>query len=326
MNKLVAYNKLNKSFKRKYVFTFGSEGGFYSEFNNMVFAMIYCLKYQYRFVLYTGNSKFNIDKGWTDFFEPFCDEITQSWFHKKFNKRETAPKIKAKYYPVWQLYHLLFKNSSFTYQLFHKFYNADFERERFDFPELGIKGNLREVSREFVKMIYRFNEETYAQIISVVNGINLPAKYISLNIRRGDKDTEFGFVPVSAYIDKARALVDLKDVFILTDDYTVIEDLKGAHTDLKFYTLVQNTERGYVHSDFMKENSQKRKADLIKLFASLEIMAKSSLVVGTYTTNPGLFLGMYMPGDKFISVQKVSWYQFEKDDVKDFIVKPTSQV
>ncbi|HWZ35768.1 MAG TPA: hypothetical protein VNW51_06380 [Mucilaginibacter sp.] len=326
MDRLSAYNKLNNSFQKEYIFTFGSEGGFYSEFNNMIFGMIYCLKYRYRFILHTGNSKFNIDKGWNDFFEPFCDEITQSWFHKKFNKRETAPKVKTKYYPLWYAYRLFNKHTALTYELFHKFYNSDFECEQFDFPELGLTGNLREVSREMVKMIYRFNDETQTQIKNVISSALLPLKYTSLNIRRGDKDTEFNFVPASAYVDKAREHLDLKNIFILTDDYSVIENLEKDYPDLHFYTLVKKLERGYVHADFMKESKQKRMEDLIKLFASLEIMAASQLAVGTYTTNPGLFLGMYMPQDKFISVQKTSWYQFEKDDVKAFIVKPSSQV
>jgi hypothetical protein len=325
MDRLTGYGKLNNSFKKTYIFTFGSEGGFYSEFNNMIFAMIYCLKYQYRFILYTGNSKFNINKGWTDFFEPFCEEITSSWFHKKFNKRETEPKIKFKYRPIWSAYRLFNGNTALTYELFPKFYSRDFEQEQFDFAELELKGNLRDVSREFVKMIYRFNSDTQTNVKRIISNIKLPASYASLNIRRGDKDTEFTFVPVTAYVDKAREQTDLKDFFILTDDYTVIEYLQKDYPDLNFYTLVKKEERGYVHADFMKESSQKRQLDLIKLFASLEVMAGSAVAVGTYTTNPGLFLGMYMPEDKFISVQKISWYQFEKDDVRTFIVKPSSQ-
>ncbi|MCC8424339.1 hypothetical protein [Mucilaginibacter sp. UR6-11] len=325
MDRLAVYRKLNDSFNKTYIFTFGSEGGFYSEFNNMIFGMIYCLKYQYRFVLYTGNSKFNINKGWTDFFEPFCEEITSSSFHKKFNRREIAPKIKPKNRLVWWAYRLFNGNTALTYELFSRFYNGDFEKEQFDFPELGLKGNLRDISREFVKMVYQFNFETKTNIQPIMGSVNLPVGYISLNIRRGDKDTEFNFVPVSVYVDKAREQSGLKDIFILTDDYTVIENLQRDYPYLNFYTLVKKEERGYVHADFMKESPQKRQTDLVKLFASIQLMASSTLAVGTYTTNPGLFLGMYMPEDKFISVQKKSWYQFEKEDVRTFIVKPSSQ-
>jgi hypothetical protein len=320
MDSLAAYRKINSSFQKKYIFNFGSEGGFYSEFNNMIFGMIYCLKYEYQFILYSGSSKFKIDKGWEDFFLPFCDSVDSS-FHEKFNKRIHAPKVKLKHYPKWYLFKLLNKGTYLTYDLFSLFFNPVFEKEQFDFPELGLKGNLRDVSREFVKMIYRFNNGTTAKIAQLVAPLNLPAKYISINIRRGDKDTEFGFMPISDYIDIAARHSNLKDIFILTDDYTVIADLQSAYPDIHFYTLVNTNERGYVHDDFIKQGKAKKAEDMIKLFASLEVMRQSELAIGAYTTNPGIFLGMTMPEDKFISVQRSSWYQFDRDDVKNYMVK-----
>ncbi len=321
MNRLAAYNQLNNSFQKKYIFNFGSEGGFYSEFNNMVFAIVYCLKYRYRFIMYSDNSKFKINKGWDDFFEPFCDEIGPSYFHKKFNKRIHAPSLVFKHYPRWYAWKLLNKETLLTYELFGKFFNGDFEKEQFDFPELGIKGNLREVSREIVNMIYRFNPETQQDINKLIDQLELPAQYISINVRRGDKDTEFSIKPLSDYMDKAKELSGIKDIFVLSDDYAVLEELQKDYPENKYYTLVNPDDRGYIHGDFIKTGIEKKKADLIKLFASVEIMAASDLAIGTLITNPGLFLGMYMPEEKFISVQKQAWYQFERDDVESERVK-----
>jgi hypothetical protein len=321
MDKLAAYNKLNNSFQKKYIFNFGSEGGFYSEFNNMVFAMVYCLKYKYRFILYSDNSKFKIKKGWDDFFEPFCEEIGSSYFHKKFNKRIDAPRLTLKHYPAWYAWKWRNKDTYLTYELFGSFFNGDFEKEQFDFPELGIKGNLREVSRQVVDMIYRFNSGTQTEIKKMISQLNLPEKYISLNVRRGDKDTEFSILPLSTYMDKVKQLADLKDIFVLSDDYTVLEELQKEYPENRYYTLVNPSDRGYIHGDFIKTGIEKKKADLIKLFASVEAMAASDLAIGTLITNPGLFLGMYMPEDKFVSVQKQAWYQFERDDVEKDRVK-----
>ncbi len=55
----------------------------------------------------------------------------------------------------------------------------------------------------------------------------------------------------------------------------------------------------------------------IKLFSSIEIIRKSELFIGTYTTNVGLFLGMIMPYHKVISVQKKEWFRFSADDIKE---------
>lgn len=324
MDKLAAYKTLNSSFGKKYIFNFGSEAGFYSELNNMVFGIIYCLKYKYQFILYSNNSKFKINKGWGDFFEPFCDTVNSS-FHKRFNKRVIAPKIKLKRYPIWYAFKLFNKDTYLTYELFNLFFDKDFEKEQFDFPELGLKGNLRDVSREIVNLIYRFNDATKTEIQTAISRLNLPAKYAAVNVRRGDKDTEFSFMPTDIYIKKLRELSDLNDVFVFTDDYAVIEYLQKEHPHTHFYTLVNPEERGYIHADFIKLNSLKRRAALIKMFASIEIMRASQLAIGTYTTNPGIFLGMTMPEDKFVSVQKKSWYQFEEDDVKSYTIKSAKQ-
>ena len=43
MINLAEYQKLNNSFRNELIFHVGATSGFYSEFNNMVLAMIYCL-------------------------------------------------------------------------------------------------------------------------------------------------------------------------------------------------------------------------------------------------------------------------------------------
>lgn len=306
MDKLAIYNDLNKSFRKKYIFNFGSEGGFYSEFNNMVFGMVYCLKHKYQFILYSDNSQFKIRKGWEDFFKPFTDTVNSS-FHKRFNKRLTAKTIKPRHYLRWNSFKLFNKDTYLTYELFHSFFNNEFYKEQFDFPELGLKGSLRDVSREIIKMIYNFNDITKTEIQTIISQLNLPAKYASIHVRKGDKDTEYDFVPTVNYIKKLNELSDLNNVFILTDDYSVIEYLQIEFPNIHFYTLVNPEERGYIHSDFRKLNHSKKKFDLTKLFASIEIMRNAEITIGAYTTNPGIFLGMAMPEDNFVSIQGFMW-------------------
>ena len=58
MIELEQYNRINSSFKKKLIFHLGAEGGFYSEFNNMISAILYCLKYKYKFILYSKDANF----------------------------------------------------------------------------------------------------------------------------------------------------------------------------------------------------------------------------------------------------------------------------
>ena len=37
---------------------------------------------------------------------------------------------------------------------------------------------------------------------------------------------------------------------------------------------------------------------------------------GTYTTNVGLFLGMILPFNKIVSVQKKEWFRFSDADIR----------
>lgn len=39
------YQALNRTFRKELIFHLGSDAGFYSEFNNMILAIIYCLQY-----------------------------------------------------------------------------------------------------------------------------------------------------------------------------------------------------------------------------------------------------------------------------------------
>lgn len=272
----------------------------------MVFAILYCLQHKYRFILYSGNSQFKIEKGWEDFFEPFVEEVDSS-FQKRFNKRLIAKKLKPQHYPQWYAYKLFNKNTYLTYELFYSFHNDDFYKSHFDIPELGLKGNLREVWGDIVKMIYRYNAATIAEIQANIAQLNLPEKYVSIHIRRGDKDTEHEFVSTDDYITKLRDLTPLKEVFIYTDDYTVIEYLQKQYPDIHFFTLVNPDERGYRHAEFMKASREKKRTDLIKLFTAMQVMMEGEFTIGTYSANPGLFIGMTLPPDKFVSMQNANW-------------------
>lgn len=300
---LSEYKKLNNSFDREYIFHVGADAGFYSEVSNMVSAILYCLKYGYRFKMYSKTGNFAYEKGWTDFFEPFCDETT-FYLHHRYNARYTAPRIRSKHKLIWGLYRGWNKKTFLTYELWDKFFCKEFDDEYFDIPELGIKGNLREASTTIANMIYRFNDATQEAINARIEGLNLPSLYVAMQVRRGDKIKENELSPLKSHIDMVDKLSDVKELFVLTDDYTVISELNDKYPQWQVFTLTKADERGYNHQEFAARGALEKKNDLIKLFSALEIIRMSELFVGTYTTNVGLFLGMVMPYNKIVSIQK----------------------
>jgi hypothetical protein len=317
MNNLLAnYTILNNSFKKKYIFHIGANAGFYSELCNMIFAILYCLKYEYKFILYSKDANFAYKNGWNDFFHPFCEETT-FFIHKYYNTRNYKPIIRKRHLLLWKTYRFFNKKTFLTYELWDKYFCEDFDKAVFDIPNLGIHGDSRKASSIIAKMIYQFNEKTLCEIKSYTNSISLPSKYISMQIRRGDKITECSLCPIDHYFKVANQISNNRNLFILTDDYNVIKEIKDTYLDWQVKTLTSPDEKGYNHEAFVRISNQIKKQKLIKLFASIEIIRKSQLFIGTYTTNIGLFLGMVMPLGKVISIQKKEWFRFSDDDIKE---------
>ena len=132
-------------------------------------------------------------------------------------------------------------------------------------------------------------------------------KYIGFHIRGGDKFTEHELLQCSAYIDKAEKLSSLRKAFVSTDDYGVIEELKKNYPQWYFYSLTEPSERGYFYSEFQSQDKESKKKDLIKLFASMEILRASELFIGTFSSNMGMFLGMCMEKERVYGVDFDEW-------------------
>lgn len=307
MGNLSKYQKLNNSFEQdELIFHVGSDAGFYSEFNNMVLAIAYCLKYRIKFLLYSEDANFGYKEGWTDFFVPFCDEVT-SKFHRKHNLRYVDPFFLSRGFNRIKvlLYRLSHRHTYLTSDLFYRFRTVDFQRMFFSIPELGIDGNLRDISRYIIEMIYQFNENTELEIKNLIKSIELPDKYIGLHIRGGDKFVEHELEACATYMTKAEQLSSLREAYVLTDDYTVIQTLRRDYPYWHFYTLTDPSEKGYFHQSFLKQTADDRRKKLIKLFASMELLRSSELFVGTLSSNPGMFLGMCM--DRVYGIDIDEW-------------------
>lgn len=290
---LEQYKKMNQSCRKELIFHMGCDSGFYSEFNNMVLAMIYCLLADIKFTMYSADANFKYKDGWNDYFLPFCEEVNDS-FHHKFNARAEDPwfdihGLDRWRYIWWRLHH---KRTYLTFDLFCKFRMVSFSRLHLSEPKNGMEGGLRDITRQIVNMIYRFNSQTTEEIGKLIKPLHLPDKYIGFHIRGGDKFVEHQFEQCATYIQKAEQYSSLRDAFVLTDDYTIIETLRQDFPDWHFYTFTDSSESGYFHSDFQKKEGVDKKKDMIKLFAAMEILKKSEVFVGTFSSNPGMFLGM----------------------------------
>ena len=298
------YIQLNNSFrKKKLIFRLGVLAGFFSEYNNMILAMLYCLKHKIRFVLYSKDATFRYKKGWTDYFIPFCDEDFLPY--QRHNPRVAAPS--KKYDPRVILHHIFRPNTFLTFELWNSFHNRKMETEQFIIPELEITGDLQHACQKLINLTWRYNESTQNEIDNYIYSLCLPEKFLGFHIRSGDKIQEADLWDISIYFEKAQNYSDLKSAFILTDDYRIIEIINSRFKEWKIFTLCKKEEKGFYFKDFLQEEREGVKEAHIRLFASIEILSRAELFVGTFSSNIGMFLGMRMNPEKVHGVDLEKW-------------------
>lgn len=322
MNIIEEYIKINNSFKKTVVYRIGDEAGFFSEYNNMVLAIIYCLENKYRFVLSSKNSNFSIQDGWNDFFLPFCDEKNTS-FHLKYNHRPNNQQYK----PFWKRFLYKIKltknaNTSFpfyirllrmmkltdilTQDIFNNARQLEMSKKYF-YPSLQINGNLIHACGKISELTWRFNQNTKVNIEKLISSVKLPENYIGIHIRAGDKYKEHPLIKPEIYLKKIENITSLRKVFISTDDYTIIENFKKNFIEWELFTSCKPEDRGYFHKEFMEKDRIIIKEEYLKLFYSIEILLKSQMFVGTYSSNLGMFIGMKLPHSRVIGTDFDNW-------------------
>ena len=300
-----AYRALNESFTRKLYFHLGVNAGFFSEFNNMVLAMLYCLDRGIQFNLYSADANFRTARGWDDFFEPFCPE-TEDPFHHENNYRWL--KI---YHPRRKLRIALAKRRRgldlLTHDVWRKFKNDRFAARRFSIPELGIEGDVLDATRVLHGIAWRYNEATRERVEAMKAAVGIEPPYVGLHVRGGDKVIEHEIFEAKKYVEAAERRSELKRAFVLTDDYALFERLREAFPAWEFRTTCVSTERGYFHEEYQRLDAAAKAGQLLKLFAAMDLLADSELFVGTFSSNPGMNLGMRMPAGRAFGVDYDSW-------------------
>jgi hypothetical protein len=294
-----------ESSRKTLVYHLGSEAGFFSEFNNMVLAILYCNQHHINFKLYSKDANFAYDKGWTDFFEPFCPEVTDA-FHNIYNTRQPIYVVnrlrdKVRRWSYKKLYHFDY----YTFELWRYFHNHDMEQQRFEID--GQDMDLLDATQSVIQRIWRYNEPTKARINEFLTKLTLPQTYVGIHVRRGDKVIEHENEEIGKYMSALQQLTDIKDVFAYTDDYAVVSSLKTLYPDYHFYTLVDESEHGYIHQEFVKKGKDFRTNALLKMFASIDVLSRAKYCVGTFSTNPGMFLGMRMPKGRMVGIDFDNW-------------------
>ncbi len=303
------YYALNKSYKKKLIFHLGADAGFFSEYNNMILAILYCLTNKIQFVLYSEDANFGYKKGWTDYFLPFCDEVNDN-FHKKYNFRDydfLQKRLNRKDKFKIKLYKTLNRVNFLTQDLWLQIRDRSHENEIYNIPELGIiNSSLIAACRSLIDITWKYEAKTDSTIKNRINSLNLPTEYIGFHIRRGDKNIEHKSTGTVLYFERIKDL-NIKNIFISTDDYNVILEVKNdLYKHWNFFSLCREDQLGYDHELYKKLDKNRIKEEQIDLLTSIDVLSNSHYFIGTFSSNIGMYMGMRMGVKKSMSVD-ITW-------------------
>ena len=256
------YHLLNSSFKKTMIYHIGIDAGFFTEYTYMLHAMLYCLQHKIQFKLYSDDANFGWEKGWEDCFAPFCEQVHEP-FHHTYNthrlpswqalmKDKKLPKTKLL---KWKL-KVTCKNiigKALAFFTYGKPVRLNFQvtfnpNQHFHIPELGIDGDYLHTFQKLTEITWKLNDTTAQECLQFAASLQLPPQYAGCQIRGGDKITETNLLPPEHYIRLIKEKTALRDVFVLTDDYRLFEQVQTLAPDIHWYTLCSPDEKGYVNT------------------------------------------------------------------------------
>ncbi|OYP54949.1 hypothetical protein CIK99_12235 [Prevotella sp. P5-92] len=290
--------------------------GLYSELVNLALAKVYADKYNYRLLVNSRNWNSKIDNGLSDWFIPYFEETHSILTYQEKIYNNEKPWIGKIYYnpsAFWgywreRLYNKIFKFFSPTALLskesFQRMHSGDF-LSQYSEGEL-----LNAVSNSF-KKFYNYNALTQNSISEKKQYINIPDNYISVHIRRGDKIVtgEMEDIDLNIYADTIRKYSYISNnIYIATDDVTVISYIskKLSDIDTNIYYNKENKLKGFDEKTYNLKSDSVRRDEVLNMLFDMDMMINSSFFIGTFSSNVGCVVAMYLGLDKCHSID-VSW-------------------
>ena len=297
------YIQLNTSMKQKALIWELTERGFGSEVTIMLLGMLHCLENKTEFKLSSKYANLAFQNGWTDYFFPFCDECNYFLLKKSFRSislnyyqpDKFGRKIKA--YLNFSNYILsLFymKRVYRLYDVWNAVWNKDFENKTFYIPELNIDGDCHHACQILLENIWRIKPEVQQFIDQQIAALGLGDRpYASLFIRRGDKLIEADYVDAREYVHRIRKFnPDIATVFIGTDDYRCVEELRQTCPTWDIFTLCDPQKRGHYQAEFNRQSPIEKRNEMIRLLTIITILTDSQFFVSTFSSNFARLIGL----------------------------------
>jgi hypothetical protein len=303
-----AYSQENLSFRDALVFRVGSEAGFYSETISVLECMVFCWLNKLQFRLYSGDANFQAGgMGWRQFFDSFCVE-SGNHLNRYFNGRRFSSVDDAWKEPVSlnqslgrSLFRLispvgrclLLKAEKARYlssDFFRVFTSWQFKEGMIQWPLFGMDGTVYPEISKLIPFAMRYNERTYEYVMRLRDSLSLPEGYVSVQMRGGDKIASLSCSnsesarqsgSASYYVQQMEMSgIEIKNLFVLADDYRFVEEVRRLHPEWKVFTLTRPDQDGYSNEKFKLLDWGVKQQMLLRLFCAVEICIDSSFHFG----------------------------------------------
>lgn len=299
------YSRVNESFTRTLVFHAGIDAGFFAEFKYIVNAVLFCLQNKIRFILYSSDANFAVERGWDDFFKPFCTEVTDT-FHSRYNVHTLPPmsELRQRNPHIGIVKLVAWKFKTFLCAIVCRIksrvcYGRDTlsaydvpvnPASHYCIPEMSMDCDYLEAFRKIADMMWRFNDDMSRRMNTIIETLALPPHYAGMQIRGGDKITEVSLLPPAIFVDTLRHVSPLRDVLLLTDDYGILEKMHREYPDYTWHSLCAPSEAGYVNAAFAHTAASAKKEQMTRFLAQVDALLRSDAFVGSITVGPSLFV------------------------------------
>lgn len=301
----VHYNKLNNSFKKELIFPLTNRG-FFSEINNLLLAVLYCIDNNIKLKVY---SKKWVSGRWSDYYNltlNVYNGIIPVPYKDVFNisKKES----------LYRFYHKNLKKRLILQDNVWRFMRStDFINRDFYFPELGINGNIFHAKRQLQKIILNHTSLVLNNLNTIDNYSYFIKNSAGIHVRRGDKvngkTKEADFFNIESYVNKVLNInPDVKTFTICTDDYSVIEEFEKKYPSYEYFTFCKSNQKGYsqtAHNNL--KNKELIQNEALNIIKDAHILTLTDYFVGTFSSNISRFIVLERDNNNCYSLDK-PWY------------------
>lgn len=269
--------------KKRLIYNLGRRG-FFSEINNMILAKIYAHNNNYNFEVNSTYWNCRFKKGLRDY---FCLSLIEN--NNIFSAQQTRSN-RGYVLPPKNLHEVFYNLTHFfnsLYRIFHKdviFGNEIYNYLRSD--EIIQLINVDDYMNE-IRQLLHFSPKVEDYINERMSIINLPRTFLGVHIRRGDKITtgEMDDISIEEYV-KAIINTGFKDVYIATDDVSIVKIINNKCADKDIRVLYNSTNKiGFDEGQFNHSTRKSRYQDTLNLLFDIAVLSKAEKFIGTYSSN-----------------------------------------